>query len=1760
MTPATRNYFHTASLRQRYIADLDDALGDDRLRGEEHSWLLKLTRPWLTDDPDPLRVDRLMLDDGAANPFELAAALMLSHGSSDDPRVYLYSLANGIEAFGDRHGLLAALRARFAAGDGNALFEDEKIEGDPFRAQMLAIVDHQVDLIGQLSAQLVQIPALPHICTVSLTRQLRTTLPHMALDPQIHLLQIVSASSDGTQQVRGTQALARAVFDQYRNAGLDQGLERRFLDGQGRLASSADAALFAKALSEAADAVAGQYGQLLKAFWGGVWSAQRSRRDLAIESLSNSVLHAFYACRHEGTLTVAACDTLQRHWRSGSAAASGCSRLILKVGDRAGCALAATFVVQAGDGDPSLLWLAPDHRWMSFNDLAALAGYFATAQGRERLRPALALQDQSMLLEEGALRIELQAIGAPLFADRVDSIIALQARNLAYALGLPRSPDTLMAMLDDALDIRQLLDPRQLRLSSGRWRRDAPFSFPDIWLKPQPQPSTDLPGPASVNQSGPGNRSQTSAGIAASNAPKASWMEQTQAFDARAERLRQSASVLLDCAEQALQPWLCLLFNEPVSARNIHVRWLESAPVDQSDVETRAVAVSESQQLVSRDLLSWLLECVSAHRSRVLPSRAQVVADAMTSAGPLQTDLVQHMLNRVTAHFIERYLLQSKQSPLEYRRLADRHLQPCREALNLREDAMRLDLALRKREKWLDEAVIAMVRQVLDRPLRALRLALGAAVTEAYSVSLTYGEHVVAPLRNTLVLRQPLEQSGPGMVWSSEFGWRQFSSVERLQQVLQLKLAGPRRERWLSLLGERDRDLLRTHLLKASAGPVRIRLDRIDGHVLEALQRAVLEGQQQDLRQLCLRAVRCRLEADLFSRLATATELDEQLIKMLDGLAVRIENSLFEALLPPWMVSASLTDLMLYYDALKRYYQTSFGSRGFMFGIPSLQDYARKQLLDQLKLDFPDTPLDPDQISVTSRRYVSAFPAPGQLPSAVAAAASVHSGSLTDYAISRFGNQQTAALSVESVEHAQALGALTPDYLRQLVRRLDVGAGYTTILRKAFSPDATHYAERKQLFVERLPGVLLALAFPEKLKGALSAAGYVYLAFVFDMPDGIAREPVDGVKVILSPLQLVADPGMPADTVSGVYLIGPADPEAGPVILYAIFHSPFTFRQYANRAALMEAIRTDEMLGQLLLDRLEPEVHRRYANGGFVEPHLASSVGLFDFDVPLRRPGPVTLGVSEVKGNALQFLFEGTIKLLLDMGVSNVVTNEQVDRAGRAFLATLGLEQTLVMLPGKLGALVMLWQSHTLFRASALSASGHRWGEALSEFTAALGSMVTARRQASEERAGDERGSSEPENAPGLRDEPPLAFTWRSGGLSAEQRMQLRNLEARDVALAGMRHDDLLNLYMDSTDVPYAVVDGKVYRVEGVPDEGRLTIVGADGTPGPRLKLDSNQRWQLDLNLGLKGGGGLLTKFNAAGAKRSAEDLLIIEASGMTQIRLLYRDRARRIGQAHLQARRYLQNCLDNLHIRGRGAVLDPRVSRIIGDFFGTARPDQVLLAEVKSAIKSMFDAVMDLSPFLSPRFVVGTSLPGRETVVAFVIKSDPKRRVFLTDRFFNVPAFALRPEAAAQGFEAAVHYQAANLMHELSHQVLDTYDIAYLEAMAPYPDLLEENTASNVGLRDYVAGLQERRLSHDSDRNTLFKVIEDGQWRDIEADEDHGFDAILRLTKTTNLDDARDAFLANVHKRSRVMLKNADSLTLLILRLGRHNLRLPNP
>jgi hypothetical protein len=1739
MNPINPVFFHSTSLRQRFLDALDDALQDRHLDAEERTWLLALSEPALADDPDPIRVDRLSVNDSSHEPFELSAGLLLSHAAAESEPVYLFTLAEGIEVFDSRELLLTTLRARFAAGDENALFEAEKIEGDAFHAQMLAIVEQQVGAIVESSRQLKLTPTLYEVAKVSVTQQLKERFAGTTVDPEVHPLQLVPISASTDELIPMSRTLAQAAFDDACSVTIAEGYKREFFDAQGKLATVADTALFVRALSDAAKGVTEQYSVLLKAWWEAVWAGKRKRRDLAIEAFRTSARRALYRQGHDGTLNAQALKTLMPVFEPSQVKARWrCSRMTIRTADLAPWALAGTFVVQSKDPEvSSLWWFSPDHTWTEFSNLAMLTAHFETATGRQELNPALGLEQQATGLSAGPLHLKLKEITGSLCADRVDSIIAVQARNLVYAMGLTCVPTKRMAMIDDALDIRQLLDPQQLPLSVGRWRKAGSSNFAERWVNP---PSSA----ASADK--PGSQHQAASGL------PTSWTNYVKAFDSRAAQGKDALSVLFADTEQRVQQYLCAWGCRSVSISDLRVQWHETVAVEPTDSGTAG-----PQRLISMALVPLLLECVSGHRSRVLPTGAKVVLDSSKAPSPVSVDLFENMIGKLADGFADQYVQAFESAQTGFQRQGDVHVQPSAEALDLRQQALSLDLALARRKGVLDTAATDMVRQVLNRPQRSWRVTQAGATTQAYSVSLSYGTSAAVMLCDTLVLRQPDAQNAAVLLWQGAVGWRSFTSVDDVQNLIQRELSRNHAQQWLELLGTDDRARLRAHLRKPSGNTIQVKLAQIDGHAFQALQEQALSRKKQDLRQLCQRAAQARLEANLFSHLAAAVEPDGQLSALLDGLSIRIENCVFEEMLPLWISSAPIVDLKRYYDIFMRLYLATDGGNDFLFDVPSVQSYARKRLVAQLNEEFPGQALNPDQIIVTSRRYVSAFPAVGEVPSAMPAATSVRTESLVDYAINRFVETQDASLSVHSAEQPQVASLLTVPRLKQLVRQLDVGAGYLAMLRKALDSSKADYALRKRLFFLQLPPAHLALGLAEKVEGNLSAQGYAFISQVLDMPDGIAREKLDGVQVILSPLQLVADEGMTPDPVTGVYLICPADPDTGPVVLYTLFYSSFTFREYASQSALMDDIRGDSSLQQLLLERLEPEVRRRYDRGGFTEPHLPFSVELYD--VPVRSPGPVSVKLAAVDGNALLVLFNDTLKLVLDMGVSNTVTNAQSDQAGRRFLAMLIVGQVLTLLPGKLAAMLTLWQSQTLFRASVQSVSGHRWGEALSEFAAALSVMATAREQALEdEQVGVElpAEASEPQDLAS-------AFSWRANVLTVEQQSRLQSLQAQGVALAQMRHDPALNLYRDKqSSTPYAVVDGKVYQVQQLSGTDGWKIVGRDGSSGPRLVQEGNLRWQLDLNLRLRGGGGAVTKVQSSLALAAAEEDLMIEASGMAEIRQLYRDRARRIGRAHLQARRYLENCLDNLNARQRDGTLHPRVKAVIGDFFGTANPDQALMERTETAIKTLFDAMVDpsLSPFTSERFVIGSNRPGVERVTAFVLPKDPRKRIFLTEQFFLMPMYRLKPEAAAQGFDRVVHFQAGSLIHEVSHLALDTKDIAYLEAPAPYPDLLLDNTTANRRVRNETQRLHTQVLSHRTAQEELFTLEEEGRPRDIRRADNIGYSTVLRITGTSTLNDARRVFLGDVHARSRIMLKNADSLTLLVLLLGRRNYGLPYP
>ncbi|NAT15817.1 hypothetical protein CU663_07110 [Pseudomonas syringae pv. actinidifoliorum] len=76
--------------------------------------------------------------------------------------------------------------------------------------------------------------------------------------------------------------------------------------------------------------------------------------------------------------------------------------------------------------------------------------------------------------------------------------------------------------------------------------------------------------------------------------------------------------------------------------------------------------------------------------------------------------------------------------------------------------------------------------------------------------------------------------------------------------------------------------------------------------------------------------------------------------------------------------------------------------------------------------------------------------------------------------------------------------------------------------------------------------------------------------------------------------------------------------------------------------------------------------------------------------------------------------------------------------------------------------------------------------------------------------------------------------------------------------------------------------------------------------------------------------------------------------------------------------------------------------------------------------------------------------------------------------------------------------------------------------------------------------------MSFNTDRSQLFKQFEDGAVRDLRRMDGNGKRTILHITGKSTLEDARDVFYSDGHKRADIMLKNADSVALLVTLLGR--------
>ena len=1734
MPLASTHYFSSQALRAHYVADLHHALAVARIDSPQHQWLGRLADP---AQPAQIlavpRVDRLVTDNGAVPVAELAGALLLSGYRSGANSVFLHTQLNGLEKFASREHLVQVLNARFRLPHGPApAWEYELIEGDPFEQRMRSIIRQHGQSLEVFAAHLMLLPSLHVAVGCALQDDLERALPDTAPNVFSHLLQIVQvAELSGVAAppvVLGTQSLAEAAMDEYVGKPVDPAVSRRFLDATGRVLTSHEAQPFVYALTQARGATKDCFEGLLENFWLSPMTGGGTRRDLGARLLADSF-------RHHLLNSVQAAGISSEEWvhlrrlhpdsgTDGSAEQPATARLSVSVAGAQPVKLAGVILIDLTTADLSgLLLFSARHGLRRFAGMRQVIEHLTSTAGRAEMLQCASLNDQALLGAQGKLQLRLDPIERLLFSDAMDSIIAWQKRNLAHAIDLPCNQASRVAVvIDDALDIRHLLNRGLVAsVGAGRWSDEPVVAGREC-------------------QQAAVHANSLEADAIGGAVALDSWQNYLNAVAQQIDRTSALYPGAADCARHVLNCYLSIFTPLQLDARSLWLKPIGADPVN---------------------LLNLLLEKVTGHFPGQLLDDCQVFSAAAEAAEHhQQTTLPASMLGQIldlaATGFRQALTWQARHARNDRLRELNTRLLPSQMGSRMRGNLLRLALRVEKRFGNLNARSLGMFEQVLDRPAFSLRTHCGDAIAEVYALHVGYHPGGrTAVMTNAFVLRQPLDAVGKLLLCVPIIGLQEYQTRSDLEALIQQKLADPvTRPQWLDCFSSPAKERIQARLQQSL--PITVGLERIDEHFIEHLQDAELDRQIKEVEAACDDAVRWRADAALTGGLISAANTSDQLRGLKDSLAYAVEVSLFTAILPHWINDASVEDLLTLSTLLVSAYVVQGADQDFMFDIPSLETHAYELISARLEKDFAGVSLDPNRILVSLTRYLSAPSPLGEIPSSVPAATQVRTQTLTYFAINRFGGEQNATLSVALEDGYSASPIPDAAYVRDLVSDLDVGASYQALLREKLSVHDPAYHRRVRLFGVCMPPLLILAAFELKLQKVFSEGALGFVRAIVEMPDGLARLPVEGRQVVLSPLQLVAEAGGAPDVVTGFYVI---TAPGGPWVLYSVLVDHVQFSEYADEAALMAAIQHSSDLQALILGRLDPQARQVYDNGGFLEPHLPWSTEAF-MDVPIFPPAPPRILLQPARGNALNFLFEGMKAVLMLTAQQASVTTAQYNQQAYRFLMTLGSEQTLALLPGRLGQLVGAWQSESWLKASADDLTGHHWGKALSEFSTALALLISARqhRKGTEEQAIEEPVVKEPvvqTPASSVVD-----FSWGNHRLTPELRNRLRRLEADSISLSELTKDELFNVYRSrNTANEYAAVDGKVYQIRF--SVGGYRIV-KDLMLGPWLRIDKDRNWTLDLAGGLKGGGGVLSRIEVLTLDDQLNEVLIVEARGLPEIRRLFPDRARRIAEAHLGVRNLLQTARSNLLPKFATGDIPAATRHIIADFFSVTAPSERLIALIILKITELQEVLLDqsLSPFSSERFVVGTNKQGHQDATAFTYSADVHKRIFLTERYFRGKTYRLKPPPSGQnGFNVQAHFRATTLLHELSHIANDSHDIAYVEASAPYLDLIYDIGDYYQSAKKRFEGYQQRCLSFDTPREELFKDTTSDEFpRDLKTSDGDAKLTILRITGKKTLEDARDVFYADADKRSDIILSNADSITLLVTLLGRERFNPP--
>lgn len=1685
----TLPWFHSRQLAQCMSRQLTQALNTEQISVVEYDWLRRL--PDQPSIPDDMQV--CLLDNADPGVF---CGLRITHADADKPAAYYYSPQTGILPFDSGTALRAALVARSQLEVSRRWDKTREpkwlsLTQVPFKRWMKSIILAQARRLKAIDRTWQQLPRLIDILDQRLTAALRTAMP--ASDPIVPRTHKVHRIDRQTQAVTNVQRLLDAAVDVL--ADLPQpDCEHRFLGVYGQTLSEADARCYGTTLKETTTQLPTHYAAALADFWKATPTNERvSLRDGLSDSLQTAYLSAVLEA--------------QSHLRV-STAQLGLLKSVATLQPPAGLRLEILqFNTHGAPGDKPVAWPGlliisdADRRSLGYHlfstdqglthcaDLEALNSYLQglASQAGDSLR--VVERDQRMFNTTILPAPERLAVTGSGFDALADGLIDLQRRRVSEVLGNKAElrPSPLLAVAQ-ALDLRNLVHPRL------------------HWL------DADHPVEGSVVQ-------------AVEQAPdqgESNWLLQIETLRTRQRSIVQRSLAVKDGVRVLLAPGL-LAMQSPLSAKELHLH------------------IAGAPELAAIGLTDYFLERTSGAIVTPLTSADRVLDQAGVEVSWPDVEQIEQLVRACSPALTQTYrrLVRRRMSAAQPPYLGAYDLPGQRRAL--REIGLRTNLAIARREGTIDKALLELLATVVDYPTARLR---NATDTDVHAIYLkTPSETNTVALIDMFVLHRHSEPAGPVLMWSGNHGLYAFDSLEQLKKTIAASINHPdARAPWLKGLDPAVMTTLLEHFQAATVSGVQVETRAIAGDFITELDVIECHRQLTVIGVDMALAIECGFSAKLFQRNADYSRGEDMLTIGLDRLAVDAANVQLAELLPPWIKRASAVQLSRYTAILGRCLATANTKSSYLAQIPFIGDFSRARLRTSMAKLWPAGPHNPDRVEIkltdTSGGGISSggMMGTGTLDS--------RTKTLTAWAITQFSGSLSSEMHISLDPPSLVMDVPTTHQVRNVVDDADVGGEYRKLLAARLSTTSGDYALRRLLFAKALPAQMLRNAMEREMQGKISPAATDMIAQVVEMPDGVAREPLNGQRITLGPLGLIPDVGMPADIACGMYLIAPVQPDSGPVVLYTCYGESDTLREYASRAQLLEQVKTNATLQAQILSRLPEEVHSRYEHSGFSEPHIPWTTEVNDGQ-RLGKPPNITLLDQPEQGNALYYLFEDNLQLIQLLARQQTMSSGEASWNAFCHIVKLGIEQGAMILPSAVGSLVALYQSQQLLNDSVKAIGRRNWGEALADFVAALASIVGARRSA-------EHFKREIEDAESTDNVPRALVGDRSyRGLSAE----LATLEVTDVALNTLKHDALLNMY-ESADTlhRYAIVDGRVMEVKRA-EQGWYIV--SRGREGPTITLDDQQKWHADLEIARMGAAySLMDSYDTWITDINIPDVYITLAEGTEQIRQLYPRHHQMIVSAHAHAIECLRIALKNLNQKYPYIPLPAKTLDILTDVF-EVDVTPAMLQRLRSGCVQLLDALTSdaLDPHSSPRYWDGLNEVGHQGNHAFVWEGDPQKRIFLTEKFFELPIetlmYSRRERTPAQLY---AHHQAASLLHELSHQVLRTVDLAYLDTFQPlhqhFDDLGGTHGQSQVYARSLLK-IRQDALSLSTPVAKLFTRMGSNGRRDFRPSDGRQHKTILRLTGKTNLADARVSFRTDPDVRSKLIMANADSVTLLVFRLG---------